>query len=191
MLFTERLYNENKDHHRILDTHPFTKLIKKNRDAGNVYINFNKICIHVIQKRLDELIEFDEDHPFKYLYIKLFRPDLDKLDIFISSNLSILLERCEEFPLEHCYLFFLGLLMGGNILQKYLPQHSSFLDFGSILQSKSLVEEFKQHLNNTIKTPAYQECFINRVISSYKIIKIIFDDYYKKISEFEETTSSQ
>jgi len=180
--FTERLFISTKENHMLVDKHPFTALIKNSKDAGNVYINFNKICIFVLQNTFDELI--DDEDPFYEIYKKLYRPDVDQVEFFISSNLSFLLERCEEFPIEHAYLFYLGLLMGGNILSKSLPQHQAFLSFGSILESKKLIQDFKQYLNDTIKTKAEQDTFISRVNVSYRIIKLVFDDYYKKITSY-------
>jgi heme oxygenase len=129
-----------------------------------------------LQKAFDELI-LDDD--FKELYKKLHRKGLDQVDFFVSSNLSFLLERCEEFPIEHSYLFYLGLLMGGNLLSKCLPQHKDFLKFGTIIEAKQLIKDFKQYLNDTIQSDTEQEIFIGRINTSYKIIKLVFDDYYK------------
>ena len=53
MTFTERLYIETKDSHKIVDKHPFVSMIRKDKIAGDMYINFNKLCINEIQNVLD------------------------------------------------------------------------------------------------------------------------------------------
>ena len=48
MSFTNRLYAETKDSHTQVDRHPFVSMIRTNKLAGEMYVNFNKICIQEI-----------------------------------------------------------------------------------------------------------------------------------------------
>ena len=53
--FTKRLYQNTKDYHQIVDSHPFVQLIRKNPNAAKLYINFNKICIYKIESAFSNL----------------------------------------------------------------------------------------------------------------------------------------
>lgn len=183
-MFTDELRADTKRLHTIVDKSPFVQLIREHKDVGKLYINFNKICIHLFQQRLDDSLG-QYRNGFKRIYLKLYRKDLSLVDVFISTNLSKLLRRCEEFPLEHAYMFYLGLLNGGNILSKSLPQHLEFLKFGE--PATDLIKEFKDYLNESVTTQTEKDIFTARVNESYRIIKLVFDDYYKKKTEFEAT----
>jgi hypothetical protein len=168
MEFTRKVYLETKDSHSIVDKHPFVELIKTNEKAANMYIDFNKICIKHIQKTISTVISDD-------LSKKLYRNCDNKLDIECEF-MTILLNRCEKFPLEHAYMFYLGLLAGGSILKKYIPkEHDEFLTFEN---SKELTKEFKHFLNDYNSSE-----FINIVKESYSLIKNVFDYMLIQVSE--------
>jgi hypothetical protein len=172
MSFTDLLRNCTHDSHLIVDNHKFVELIRTNKCSGKIYVNFNKICINVIQENLcKELIKKD-------FYKKMYR-DIEPLDIFISNNLLELLDRCERFPLEHSYMFFFGLLFGGNLLTKFLPESKEFFKFEN---PNKLIKDFKEYLNKTVDTKEKQESFIKIVNESYTIIALIFDEFHKKHS---------
>lgn len=165
MTFCERLYKETKEYHMIIDNHPFTKLIKTNKKAGDMYINFNKICIYQIQKYilLKDLV----------LQKKLIM-NFELPDIFITDNLSKLVIRCGKFTIEHAYMFYLGLFSGGSILKKYIGcDHHDFLTFEN---PKELSNKLKAYLNANVLN---EKEFISEVKDSYKLIKLCFDDFYK------------
>jgi hypothetical protein len=164
-MFTDKLYLETKSSHAIVDKHPFVSLIRKNKLAGEMYINFNKICIHEIQ---NVLTLKDED-----LSVRLYR-DFDVPDIFITKNLSSLLQHCRTYPLESAYQFYLGLLFGGNMLKRMIPEHANFLTYDN---SKELINDFKLYLDNNIID---EDIFIQHVNEAYTIIKSVFDDFYNK-----------
>ena len=173
--FTERLYSETKDDHLQIDTHPFTELIKTNKDAGNLYINFNKICIYQIQKHISNNLHYTLK---KKLHKNIILPDM-----FITHNLSKLMLMCSKYPIEHEYLFKLGLLAGGNLLKKYIDEkHHDFLTFNSEDSNFKLIKQFKTYLNDSLIDENEQELFIHIVKESYKIIKLCFDDFYYKFS---------
>jgi hypothetical protein len=165
--FTERLYLETKESHTIVDKHPFVSLIRKNKLAGEMYINFNKICIYELQLYL----KLKDSN----LQSKLYR-DIEQPDMYITSSLSSLLKHCKEFNLESSYQFYLGLLFGGNMLKKMLPEHYDFLTY---TDSKELISEFKEYLNENVTN---QTLFIKNANDAYKLIKCIFDEFYEKLS---------
>jgi hypothetical protein len=162
MTFTETLFSKTKSFHMQVDKHQFTYLIKNNKKAGDLYIDFNKLCIHNIFKTL--LIKD------KILANKI-KKEFICPNINISNKLDLLLLKCQELPLEHSYMFILGLVSGGNLLKKYISiQHHPFLTF-----EKGLAQEFKHYLNNN--SDIDKELFIENVIHSYILIKEIFDEF--------------
>lgn len=165
MSFTELLYEETKNLHNVVDRHPFVGLIRKNKMAGEMYINFNKLCINEIQKT----IVLNDD----VLYGKLSK-DIMMPDVYISNVLSKILEHCKEYPLESGYQFYLGLLFGGNILKKMLPEYEEFLTYDN---PKELIVEFKNYLCNNVNEKDYDR-FINNVKKLYILINELFDEFY-------------
>ena len=164
--FTDNLYMDTKNAHTQVDKHPFVSLIRTNKIAGTLYINFNKICIHEIQNSSHNI---PED-----LYKKLYRQiDLD--DIYISPTLLEIIQHCRSYPLESAYQFYLGLLFGGNMLKRMLPEYTEFLTYEN---NKQLISDFKNYLNNNITN---QDQFIQRVNECYTLIKLLFDEYHVKI----------
>lgn len=176
MSFTDLLRKFSHESHKIVDNHKFVELIRTNKCSGKIYVNFNKICINVIQDNFKtqckELIKKD-------FYKKMYR-DIEPLDFFISNNLLELLDRCERFPLEHSYLFHLGILFGGNLLTKFLPESTEFFKFEN---PSKLIKDFKDYINKTVDTKEKQESFIKIVNESYTIIALIFDEFYKRHSK--------
>lgn len=169
--FTERLYKETIDDHKIVDNHKFVDMIKTDKDAGNMYINFNKICIYQIQKH----ILMSDTKLQQKLSI-----DFELCEMFITENLSTLLFRCSRFTVEHYYMFLLGLIMGGNMLKKYIDiKHHDFLTFD---RPRELSKEFKDYLNKNIEEKD-QTQFISDVKTSYKLIVKCFDEFYKKFDK--------
>ena len=175
-LFTKVLYNETKNSHNAIDNHPFVELIKTNKNIGRVYINFNKICINIIQDTFNQEFKKGNYTDFKECYNKLYRKILPN-DFYISYNLNYLLIKCKEYPLEHAYMFYLGLLMGGNILTKFLPEYTDFLKFQ---ESKKLITLFKNYLDTKITTKQEQERFIKIVNQSYSLVNMVFNDFLIK-----------
>jgi heme oxygenase len=72
------------------------------------------------------------------------------------------------------YAFYLGLLFGGNILKKMIPNKDEH-DFFSFENPKQLITEFKNYLDNNVSN---HDEFISNVNEVYKLIKEIFDEFY-------------
>lgn len=174
-MFRERLYENTKDSHRVVDRHKFVNLIRNDRDAGEMYINMNKICIKHIQDEIQRRLERSnsEFESFRLLFGKLYK-DIE-VDCDKWVNMNKLTERCVEYPLEHGYMFILGLLFGGKLLSRYLPEHMDFLQYDN---SKELINDFKDYLDNNVIN---EDQFINIVNESYKLISELFDEFCIKI----------
>lgn len=163
MLFTDRLFKETCDSHKQVDRHPFVKKMRENPEDAILYIQFNEKCIYEIQSTLNL-----KDQTLQ----KMLHRNVTKLSD--SLNITELLDRCKEQPLYHAYMFYLGLLAGGNLLKKYVPS-----DYIEILifqeDTKYLIQRFKNYLNETILTEKDQNDFIKAVNISYSLIKECFD----------------
>ena len=171
MSFTDILKLTTKDAHTAVDRHPFVSMIRKNKLAGEMYINFNKICINEIQKVL-KLKDIN-------LQSNLYR-EFDVPEIYISPILRKILIHCKTYPLESAYQFYLGLLFGGNMLKRMLPEHNDFLTYEN---SKDLINNFKTYLCNNVDEIERIK-FIENVNLSYILIKKLFDEFYDKINKF-------
>jgi hypothetical protein len=171
--FTDKLYNETKDSHTAVDRHPFVSMIRKNKLAGEMYINFNKICIHELQQVL-KLKNIE-------LSTKLYR-DIELPDIYITNTLSNLLNHCRKYPVESAYQFYLGLLFGGNMLKRMLPEFHDFLTYEN---SKELIHDFKTYLCENIDE-THHDIFIHNVNESYKLIKTLFDEFYNRLNNISD-----
>lgn len=167
MKFTERLSIETKESHKIIDRHQFVNLIRKDNIAAKLYINFNKVCIYELQLvlKLEDTI----------LQSKLHRYIQQPLEIQLNKHLDKLLVSCKKFPLETEYMFKVGLIMGGNLLKKYVStKDHNFLHFED---SKELFNELKCYLNKHVKN---EELFIKNVNDIYVLIQLCFDEFYLK-----------
>lgn len=163
--FTYNLYENTKELHKEIDLHDFVKLIKINPIAGDIYIEFNKLCIYYIQNELKDNLND--------IYKKLYRENCNP-DYFIEKNINLnnLILQCRNFPIENSYLFYLGILKGGNLLKRYI--HDKHHEFLSYQDSNTLVNSFKEYLN---KEDFNKAEFISNVKESYRLIKLCFDDF--------------
>lgn len=169
MTFTNRLYTETKDSHTQVDRHPFVSMIRTNKLAGEMYVNFNKICIREIQT----VLQLKD----KQLYSKLYK-DVGIPEIDTTQTFDDLLNHCRKYSLESAYQFYLGLLFGGNMLKKMLPEHNDFL---TCENSKQLIIDFKTYLCNNV-SESDQDIFIYNVNKSYVLIKGVFDEFYARLN---------
>lgn len=167
MTFTETVYIETKNDHFVVDRHPFVQLMRENNEAAEKYIEFNKQCIFELQKTLvlqDSKLQaaLHRDIPLK----------IEEHD----DKMIKLLKACSKYPLEHMYMFILGLMMGGKMLKRYIAKdHHSFLTFDD---PERLATKLREYLNRNVVTRIDQDKFIRRVKESYKLIKLCFDVMY-------------
>ena len=171
MSFTDILALATKDSHSQVDKHPFVSMIRKNKLAGEMYINFNKICINEIQK----VLKLKDINLQSNLYREFDVPDVKVPSVILRE----ILIHCKSYPLESAYQFYLGLLFGGNMLKRMLPEHNDFLTYEN---SKDLINNFKTYICNNVDEIERIK-FIENVNLSYILIKNLFDEFYDKINE--------
>jgi len=162
MTFTQRLYKETFESHREVDQHPFVEMIKRDERAGEMYVNFNKLCIDEIQK----VLQLDD----RGLYERLYRDTRGVMSLE-SNAMTELLEHCRKYPLESSYQFYLGILFGGGMLKGALPEHWEFLTY---TDRKMLIVDFKSYLCKNVDD---EDEFIKRVNNGYGLIKEVFDEF--------------
>lgn len=173
MSFTERLSSETQESHSRVDQHPFARSIALNREAGRLYVNFNKVCIDAVQQVLSRHYKQDI---FKKLYRNTREYEVETTEE--NKDLLVLVERCKKFPLEHAYMFYLGLLFGGSMLKRMLKdEDQAFFEYAN---RKELITEFKHFLDEYITDIQRQKQFIEQVNVSYSKIHDIFSAYLKQ-----------
>lgn len=168
-MFSKILHDSTIENHKRVDRHEFVKKIKTNEIAGEIYIKFNKMCIDRIQRNNNN----------KYKMINELYIDVEYVENenrMINEDISVILERCKKYPLEHAYMFYLGLLYGGDILKRYIPKYKEFLTFEN---GKDKIKRFKEMLDEVDSSK--WESFTEIVNESYKIIYIIFSKFDKYI----------
>jgi len=177
--FTDRLYTRTKEAHSRIDKSQFVKKIKTERLAQDMYMMFNIICISRIQ---NGNILFMDDEIYNGFKKDLSRymdknGDVDYYFLPKTDKIDELLYAISRHPLEHSYLFYLGLAMGGNILKKYIPE--TYHDLLVFENARENIGKFKNFLDN-YTTPENESKFIDIVNSSYKLIGEIFDIFNTK-----------
>jgi hypothetical protein len=173
MLFTEKLKLETSESHKLVDDHHFVKSIKTSKLAGKLYVQLNQLCVYFIQEKYKTT-----NCDFLLIYIRMIRNiDINTIDLVLFNEITELTERCVEYPLEHSYMMYCGLLYGGSMLSKFLPEYKTFLTF---MYPQKIIKDFKEYLDENIKDQD-QDKFIQIVNDSYKLIEKIFDKFYLKL----------
>lgn len=181
--FTNRLFHATRDRHSRVDRHPFIDQIREQPMQAWKYICLNEYCIASLQTTLTM------DNDYAWLQQRLWRPIPETVwprrddNVFTDHEWECvrpLVDRCRQFPLEHAYMFYLGLLKGGNMLRKSM----SFADDAERLHrvdrllafddASELVSGFKAYLDHH-ELVIDPDDFIDRVRSSYDSIAQCFD----------------
>lgn len=172
--FTENLSKETKSSHTRVDAHNVLKLVGRNERAGQMYIYMNKVCLDAIQKKLKEMGYKNE------IFGKLYKNNLTGGECEEwKNNCNRLVDRCEKYPLEHAYMFYLGILYGGSILSKALNNDGLDTTLFEYENKKVLIREFKEFLNEYITDVSRQKQFIECVNMSYASIVKVLDNFEK------------
>jgi heme oxygenase len=138
-------------------------------------MQFNKISVLELQKNALSKNKL----PFSKFNYKISEKDIE-ISLINIPHFKLFLERCHNHYLEHFYMIQLGLLFGGNMLKKILPENEKdFFDIEGLSDKGrlELIKEFKEYLDNNIIDTTDQNNFIKIVNDSYLIIKHIFDQY--------------
>lgn len=164
MSFSSYLYKETQGAHREVDSHPFIRQINKCDRAYKLYFDLNKLCINEIQKCYDINI-IDKD-----LYRDIHNYS-EYVDLILEcQDFQKLLENCKKHPIEHAYMFYLGLLFGGQMFNVKTDEDVFFVTF---LNKSKLISKVKYFLDMQVKENEYST-FIHNVNNSYKLISNIF-----------------
>jgi heme oxygenase len=164
MSFTRSLYKETQNAHREVDSHPFIRKINKCDKAYKLYFDLNKLCINEIQKCYD-INKIDKE-----LYRDIHNYS-DYVDVILKcQDVQKLLENCKNNPIEHAYMFYLGLLFGGQMFNVKTDEDILFVTF---LNKSNLISKVKCFLDKQVKENEYNT-FIYNVNNSYKLIANIF-----------------
>lgn len=192
--FTERLKEETRDNHKILDTHYFVKSIFKQSDERNdkqysttteYYLDLHLIMLHEINFLLQQS-QFNFQESFNCFlnndYSK--RPDVKNDILNCKSMISLINKlhmdsRNKELLSSHMYIWWLGVLYGGQMIKRSInkqnPHLSEYTDliFDLDCNVKEFILYFKEYLNNSI---IQKDDFINNVNTVYLLIKDVFDE---------------
>lgn len=183
--FTLRLKRETYDNHTILDTHIFVKSLYDENYNKNVeyylelhYVILNELNVLINKKGRESFPNFFDYFDKEYTIYngsdlisrKSVRMVLDKINIDSENN---------ELFICHLYIWWLGVLFGGQIIKKLINKNNNTLneltglifDFGC--DSRELVREFRKYLNSTILE---EEKFIKNVNETYLMIRDVFDE---------------
>lgn len=164
MSFSRYLYKETQKAHREVDSHPFVREINKCDKAYKLYFDFNKLCINEIQKYYD-IGTIDKD-----LYREIHNYS-EYVDVILEcDDFQKLLKNCKSQPIEHAYMFYLGLLFGGQMFNVKTDEDIFFVSFSN---KTKLITKVKYFLDMQVKENEYNT-FINNVNNSYKLIANIF-----------------
>lgn len=196
--FTKRLKEETKENHKILDTHYFVKSIfssgavneEKSGDTAitGYYLDLHLLMLNEIQLILKEsLYQFPE-------YFKEFYKDYDKQhevnnDIINYKSVISLINklhsdsRNKELLLSHMYIWWLGVLYGGQMIKRSITKRNPhLLDYTNLIfnfncNTKTFIFDFKEYLENSINN---QDHFIDNVNEVYLLIQDVFDELTNK-----------
>ena len=180
-MFTESLHQRTHAAHKRVDTHPFVAHIRTSKLAGDMYIELNKACVCEIQ---NAITSSQVNSPiFDFIQQNLLREHCDvSAQQLVCAEYNVLLKRCSTYPLEHAYMFYLGLLYGGQMLSKMLPEHAEFLHFAN---KQDLIKQFKLLLNDNV-SESMEPDFIDRVNNSYRLINNIFDHFLSRVVDCQQ-----
>ena len=183
--FTLRLKRETYDNHTVLDTHIFVKSLYDECYNRNVeyylelhYIILNELNVLINKKGRESFPNF-----FDYFYKEYIV--YNGSDLKQHKSVKILLDKIiidsdnSELFLCHLYIWWLGVLFGGQIIKKLINKNNNTLSnltsviFDFDCDSRELVREFRKHLNSTI---VEEDKFIKNVNETYLIIRDVFDE---------------
>jgi heme oxygenase len=196
--FTKRLKEETKVNHKILDTHYFVKSIFSNGAVNEeksdytattgYYLDLHLLMLNEIQLILKEsLYQFPE-------YFKEFNKDYNKQQevnndiINYKSVISLINKlhsdsRNKELLLSHMYIWWLGVLYGGQMIKRSITKRNPhLLDYTNLIfnfncNTKTFIFDFKEYLENSINN---QDHFIDNVNEVYLLIQDVFDELTNK-----------
>lgn len=189
--FTLRLKKATKDNHTKLDTHEFVKgLYKDDNDKSALYY----LELHyIILKELQKVInggDFETIDCFKYFdkdYSRFNLSDLGDLGSIERVINKISEDKNDKVLfMSHLYIWWLGVLFGGQMIKKLLNKKDDLKEYIDIIfnfecNSRDLIRDFKDYLNELISSDECEEIFIKNVNEVYLMIGKVFDEIINKM----------
>jgi heme oxygenase len=204
--FSDKLKEETKEKHKILDTHPFVKSIfAKSSESSEssessitntttgYYLDLHLIILNEIKLILKEKSgEFPE-------YFKFFNKDYHQQhevtdNLLNYKSVILLINKLhidaynKELLLSHMYIWWLGVLYGGQMIKRSIikknPDLSEYtsLIFDFECNVKEFIVDFKNYLDDTV---IHKDEFIENVNIVYTFIKNVFDEIQLNEMELE------
>ena len=191
MEFSDKLKKGTEANHKILDRHKFVKNI--GNKTGGYYVDLHNIILNEIKLIICKTtIEFPEYfHRFNKNYNKYRLVTND--DLYNSDSMNKYLQKLnedsndKELLLSHMYIWWLGVLYGGQMIKKVLQSYNSRDEFKEyicfIFDSDNRVEfikKFKMYLNEHVQN---EDTFIRNVNILYIFVNDLFNELDNKIEE--------
>ena len=190
--FTLRLKRETYDNHTILDTHTFVKSLYDENYNKKVeyylelhYIILNELNVLINKKGRESFPNFFDYFDKEYIMYNSSNLTERKSVRKVIEKIKSDSENGELF-LCHLYIWWLGVLFGGQIIKKLINKNNDTLNnltsviFDFECDSKELVREFRKYLNTTITE---EDKFIRNVNEVYLMIRDVFDELTEESCE--------
>ena len=88
--------------------------------------------------------------------------------------------------MSHLYIWWLGVLFGGQMIKKLLNKNEELMEYIDVMfnfecNSRDLIRDFKDYLNELISSDECEERFIKNVNEVYLMIGKVFDEIINKM----------
>ena len=189
--FTLRLKKATKENHTKLDTHEFVKGLYKEYNDKNAlyYLELHYIILKELQKLINDT-ESDSIDCFKYFdkdYSIFKLSDLGELGSVKGVINKIREDKNDDVLfMSHLYIWWLGVLFGGQMIKKLLNKNEELMEYIDVMfnfecNSRDLIRDFKDYLNELISSDECDERFIKNVNEVYLMIGKVFDEIINKM----------
>ena len=189
--FTLRLKKATKENHTKLDTHEFVKGLYKEYNDKNAlyYLELHYIILKELQKLINDT-ESDSIDCFKYFdkdYSIFKLSDLGELGSVKGVINKIREDKNDDVLfMSHLYIWWLGVLFGGQMIKKLLNKNEELMEYIDVMfnfecNSRDLIRDFKDYLNELISSDECEERFIKNVNEVYLMIGKVFDEIINKM----------
>ena len=189
--FTDILKQETKQNHDIVDRHDFVKLLfNKDTKIIKLYIDLHCVIFELLKIKKPKNFPnecynaFNKEYTYTDIeYICEFNNVYNYVfDIYYITNTDSEHNLSELDLLSHYYCWYLGVLYGGQMIKKVIPENfkPQYDLIFNIEHKDRYIKLIKNYINERIKEKEEQIYFIDNVNKIYKNIKNIFDEMFKK-----------
>lgn len=173
-LFTQALYIQTKAAHERVDKHPFMRTLYKTK-SSQLYIEMNYAALRVIQ---EHSADFLNPPFFRDLYRNLESSFQVTNNELLNELMEMVNESCKksELFLAQVYMWYLGLINGGNYIKKYIDVDEGIKDELFNFKNGVLLEDLLKVYMNSFKLES-EELFIKNVNDTYRLIEQVLDKF--------------